>query len=563
MKIKILLIFLIPSYLFSQSIVNTVHNLSANGPGQVKANTESEICVFCHTPHNSNPEGPLWNRNTPGINFTLYNSSTSIAVVGQPDGSTLLCLSCHDGTIALGSVLSRPSIINFTSGITTMPIGTENLGTDLSNDHPVSFVYNSSLAAANGELVDPANLNWSITLDNGKLQCTACHNPHENYYNNFLVTSNKYSELCMLCHDRNYWITSSHRNSNATWNGLGTNPWFHTSYTTVAENACENCHSPHNAGLSQRLLNYQDEEIKCLVCHNSNVASTNILVQLNKPYSHNVYNYTQIHDASEGALSITKHVECEDCHNPHAARDFNTSAPTVRGSNEGVQGINLSGGDVNPVTYEYEICFRCHADSPDKPASPTSRQIEQNNVRFEFDIGNPSFHPVAGPGVNPDCPSLISPLNENSVIFCTDCHASDGAGSPAGPHGSTYPQILKYNYSTADYTPESYQAYELCYQCHDRNIITGRNFHGNFQRRVHRKHVVGENISCNACHDPHGISSTQGNSTNNSHLINFDLSIVQPWNGQLRYEDTGSFSGRCFLSCHGVVHKPKRYGNCN
>ena len=558
-KIKLTILFLVPVWLFSQSIVNTVHNLSVTGPGTIKALSESEICIFCHTPHNSSPSGPLWNRNDPGLNFTLYNSSTTQATIGQPDGASLLCLSCHDGTIALGSVLSRPAIIDFSSGIITMPVGNTNLTTDLANDHPVSFVYNSALAAADGELVDPVNLQWPIKLENGKLQCTACHDPHKNIYTDFLVATTQYSDLCTECHEKDYWISTSHRNSTAVWNGSGNDPWFHTPYTTVSENACENCHNPHNAGLEQRLLNYLAEENNCLDCHNGNVASEDIKVQLNKPYNHNVYNYNLTHDASENALVLTKHVECEDCHNPHAARDLTASAPNVQGFNVGTIGINLSGSDVDPVQYEYEICFRCHADSPDKPASPTSRQIEQNNVRFEFDLGNPSFHPIAGPGTNPDCPSLIAPLTESSMIYCTDCHASDGVSSPAGPHGSTYPQILKFNYTTADYTPESYQAYELCYQCHDRNTIISSE-PNSFQSKVHNKHIVGEDTPCNACHDPHGISGSQGNSTNNTHLINFDVSIVSPIQmNNLKFEDQGSFKGRCYLRCHGKGHNPKSY----
>ena len=470
-----------------------------------------------------------------------------------------MCLSCHDGTIALGNVLSRPVNIDFTAGITTLPPGTTNLSTDLADDHPVSFIYNSSLAAADGELVDPVNLTWPVKLENDRLQCISCHDPHKNIYTDFLVATNQYSNLCLECHDKNYWVSASHRNSNAVWNGSGTNPWFHTPFTSVSENACENCHNPHNAGLKHRLLNYQAEESNCLDCHNGNVASQDIQLQLNKPYTHNVYNYNLVHDASEDPLVLTKHVECEDCHNPHAARNLAAIAPHVNGFNEGIIGINQNGGPTDPVQFEYEICYRCHADSPDKPPSSLSRQIEQNNVRFEFDLSNPSFHPVEGPGQNPDCPSLISPFTESSIIYCTDCHASNDASSPAGPHGSIYPQIMKYNYTTADYTPESYQAYELCYQCHDRNTIISPD-PNNFQEKVHNRHIVEENTPCSACHDSHGISSSQGNSINNTHLINFDLNIVQQTtSGNLRFEDQGSFAGRCYCMCHGKMHNPRFY----
>ncbi len=492
------------------------------------------------------------------MNYILYNSSTIQAIPGQPDGSSILCLSCHDGTIALGSVLSRKTEIDFSEGVSSFKRSKSNLTTDLSDDHMISFHYNSTLAYTDGELKDPMNLTHPVTLENGKVQCVTCHDPHNNAFDNFLVSSNRYSALCLSCHDKDYWTGSGHRNSTAKWNGSGKDPWFHTEYSTVAENACENCHNSHTAEGHERLMKYSAEENNCLDCHNGNVASKNIQLQLNKPYAHNVYGYFKTHDADEDALVLKKHVECEDCHNPHGSRRLDANAPFVKGFNEGTIGINLSGNRVDPVQYEYEICFRCHADSPDKPGSTISRQIEQTNVRLEFNASNPSFHPVSGAGNNSNVPSLISPYSVSSVIYCTECHASNGKNSAAGPHGSIYPHILKFNYSTLNNTKESYQSYELCYQCHDRNSIISEQ-PNEFQAEVHKKHIIDENTSCSVCHDPHGISNLQGNSVNNSNLINFDVSVVSPVNGILRFEDTGLFSGTCYLSCHGKVHNPKSY----
>ena len=533
-----------------QSVVNSVHNLSASGPGSIRATTESEICIFCHTPHNTSPVSPLWNRDDPGLSYTLYNSSTIQAAPGQPDGSSILCLSCHDGTIALGNVLSRTSDIDFSGGVTVMPSGNTNLSKDLMDDHPVSFIYNSALASADGQLRDPSSILPPVRLEEQKMQCASCHDPHNNFNTNFLHVSNQYSDLCYRCHDRNYWTASSHNTSTASWNSTAPNPWPHTPYLTVAENACENCHTPHNAGGKPRLMNYLAEERNCLTCHNGNVAGTNIEAQLSKAYTHNVYNYTAVHDASEDEIVLTRHVECEDCHNPHAVRSLPANPPQVNGFNEGVMGIDQNGNPINPVQYQYEICYRCHAESPDKPGSHTTRQVEQSNVRLEFDLNNPAFHPIEGPGKNLDVPSLISPdYSESSVMYCTDCHASDGS-APGGPHGSVFPAILKYRYATADNTMESYSNYELCYRCHDRNsILNDESF------AYHERHIREETTPCNACHDPHGISHTQGTSTNHAHLINFDLNIVSPDNnGRFRFEDTGTFSGRCYLRCHSRYH---------
>lgn len=533
----------------AQSVTETVHNLSTSGMGTVIATSETEVCIFCHTPHNSAPLNPLWNKSNPGQTYILYNSSTVQATTGQPDGSSILCLSCHDGTIALGSVLSLADPIDFSSGITTMPVGHSNLSTDLSDDHPISFDCNSSLALTDGQLKDPAYITWPVSLENNKVQCTSCHDPHKNTYTDFLKTSSQYSELCLSCHNRDYWVNSSHINSTATWNNAGSDPWFHTSYTTVIENACENCHNPHSANGNTRLMKYLVEENNCFDCHNGNVASLNLEADFSKTYRHNVYNYNQVHDAAEDAISMNLHVECEDCHNPHAARSNAAVAPFVKGANEGVLGVNSSGGEVKPALYEYEICFRCHADSPDKPSSLISRKIEQNNVRLEFDVTNPSHHAVEGPGVNADVPSLIAPLTESSIIYCTDCHASDGA-SPAGPHGSIYPSLLKYQYITADNTVESSTAYALCYSCHDRASIMSDNTFGE-----HYKHVVDQNTPCSVCHDSHGISGSQGSFTNNSHLINFDVNVVTTDGfGRLQYVSTGVNSGYCQLRCHNKNH---------
>jgi hypothetical protein len=269
-----------------------------------------------------------------------------------------------------------------------------------------------------------------------------------------------------------------------------------------------------------------------------------------KPYLHNVYGYNLEHDADEAAVVANMHVECEDCHNPHAVNSAPANAPAAGGPLTGVKGINQNGNPVDPLQYAYELCYRCHSDSPGRPSGHTTRQVEQHNVRLEFDPANPSHHAVSSAGMNPDVPSLIAPLTESSMIYCTDCHSSDGSGSPSGPHGSIFPALLKYRYLTADYTIESPAAYELCYSCHSRASILGDE---SFD--AHSDHIRDIRTPCNVCHDPHGISHTQGNSTNHSHLINFDLEVVSPaMNGLLQYESLGLFSGRCYLNCHGQNH---------
>ncbi|RME56476.1 MAG: hypothetical protein D6795_01380 [Deltaproteobacteria bacterium] len=540
------------------NLVNSKHNLSVSGPGTVKASQETRICIFCHTPHNARPVAPLWNRLDSGSVYTPYTSSTALATPGQPTGASILCLSCHDGTIALGEVMSEPAPIDMVGGTTTIPQGPGFIGTDLSDDHPISFPYTNTLALMRGELVDPGLLTGAVRLDeNAHMQCTTCHDPHNDTFGHFLVLSNRYSALCTTCHEKDFWSQSSHSVSSAAWDGRSPDPWPHTPWNTVAENGCENCHRPHSAGEHARLLNEQVEEENCFPCHNGHVAPLDLEGEFMKSSRHPVGATLEVHTPDEPAVVELRHVECSDCHDPHAAT---SGSGTPSGPLTGVRGVSIAGNEVAPASFEYEICFRCHADSPNKPAPRTTRQFGQTNVRLEFDPNNPSFHPVAAPGVNSDVPSLIPPLTTNSIIRCTDCHNNDegpGAGGtgPAGPHGSRYPPLLERRYDTADFTQESAFAYALCYKCHSRNSILN-----NESFKEHKKHVRDEKTPCNVCHDPHGVSLTQGNGTNNSKLINFDTTVVSPNSkGKLWFESRGRFHGACYLKCHGKNHDPKSY----
>ncbi len=532
-------------------LATSKHNLSVSGPGTVKGASEPQICVFCHAPHNNAPSAQLWNRRTPGATYIPYTSSTAKGNAGQPNGASLLCLSCHDGTIALGDVLNRATPIAMAGGVTTMPTGSASaIGTDLSDDHPVSITYSAALAAARGELAAPSLLTGRVKLDAaGQLQCTACHDPHDDSNGKFLVMSNQGSALCQTCHLKNYWSQSDHRLSTKTWNGSGTNPWPHTSWTTVSANACESCHRPHAAGGKKWNLNTAVEENNCYPCHNGNVAAKNVQSEFAKSSIHPVAATTGVHDPIESAVAQSRHVECVDCHNPHAS---NATAGTLPGSLIGVRGIDINGAAINPATAEYQICFRCHADSPGQPAPLIARQIAQSNTRLEFSTLNPSYHPVAGPGKSANVPSLLAPWTISSIVKCEDCHnnnAGPGAGGtgPNGPHGSTNVRLLERPYATNS-TPT---AGDICYKCHRQSTVTSGSPHN---RSEHLRY------GCKACHDPHGISGTQGNATFNSRLINLSTTDNTPvGTGAAAKLYVNTVTRQCYLNCHGETHNGRSY----
>ncbi|TAJ99849.1 MAG: hypothetical protein EPO39_16360 [Candidatus Manganitrophaceae bacterium] len=245
---------------FNEDVSNTKHNLSANPvpnptlfqhlfdpdmERNIKSaagpNGTTEVCVFCHTPHGASQEGvkiraPIWNRNLSPAHYQMYDQVWSKSFEakpndpGRPTGYSRLCLSCHDGTIALGSVLNKPGSGGYDpNGLNpiqmeyptgqrpagppgSIPIGegptqqaTRVLGRDLRNDHPISMTFDTELLSKDAEFVNPgppirrpftqstptplaplrrATGNSTDVFDS--VQCTSCHNPHQVDFPKFL-----------------------------------------------------------------------------------------------------------------------------------------------------------------------------------------------------------------------------------------------------------------------------------------------------------------------------------------------------------------------------------------
>lgn len=240
--------------LFSNSggIVNTRHNLTqstiAGGGGSMNGsrNNYGEVCVYCHTPHGSNTtiNLPLWNRSNNSQTYTTYDTlgTTSItADIQQPGINSLACLSCHDGTLGVDSIINMPGSGGYSAaqetgqnngfldtwasefgGIPNAHIGLSEtgclachsadapaaigqfatdfrlfaIGTDLTNDHPVgiSLPANGAGTDFNSPTGSRTSIQWFDNdgdarpdsneirfYDTGsgpRVECGSCHDPH-------------------------------------------------------------------------------------------------------------------------------------------------------------------------------------------------------------------------------------------------------------------------------------------------------------------------------------------------------------------------------------------------
>ncbi len=197
------------------SITGTAHDLVNSGF------TGGELCVVCHTPHNSENsivESPVWNHAFTISTFSLYSTDNiNTALEDQPSGVSKLCLSCHDGVVALDKIGGNSSLAINGGDITATS------GDSVTKEHPLSVTFNRELAAKDPSFYDPsiqivtigaggeASETGTITnllLSDGKVQCTSCHDVHNNFVGPgnknqpFLRITKAGSQICLTCHNK-------------------------------------------------------------------------------------------------------------------------------------------------------------------------------------------------------------------------------------------------------------------------------------------------------------------------------------------------------------------------
>lgn len=189
-------------------IKDTRHNLSNWGSYNVRAVSETQVCIFCHAPHNADStQAPLWNHEDTTNNSFGMASSTYMnpgntyggdaTFDNQPTGISKKCLSCHDGTVAIGSTTNNGTIemtgsnIDIATGkLKSSAPG--NLGNDLSKGHIISFQYTDNLVTWLNDAARYGSGRFNTFNDpdtpkmldkTRRMQCHTCHDPHNDWCN--------------------------------------------------------------------------------------------------------------------------------------------------------------------------------------------------------------------------------------------------------------------------------------------------------------------------------------------------------------------------------------------
>lgn len=330
-------------------------------------------------------------------------------------------------------------------------------------------------------------------------ECTGCHNPHTSNSPFLLnISAENQNELCKECHDQE----------------LTTQKFTHG---PVGLGACTYCHAPHESDFKGLLKN--DPQALCFECH------------------------TDIAQGVKASTSVHKIVQtegCTSCHQPHGS----DSPSLLKESGE-------------------KFCFSCHSDIEDKFNKSRSKH------------GGAYFDKQCSTCHQPHYSPYESLLNNKQLDLCLSCHSDKKAisaqtptnialelkktfvhepvaqGDCSGchdPHGSKYMTLLTGPYPDTFYAPYEQDLYDLCFSCHDKELLTNPNTEKatsfrNGSANLHNLHasIPRKGRTCQTCHQPHASDGPK--------LINQTGSSFGEWQMSISFTTTAS-GGTCMPGCH-------------
>jgi len=518
---------------------NTRHNFSAtvipilpNGAQRnAAASSESQICAFCHTPHGATkaPKAPIWNRKLSGVTYTPYTSGSLDAIdLGQPRAKSKLCLSCHDGTLALGAVnvlnrVENPNVDFTGPGIgpgDTIPEGlgpttgfTRKIGVNLTNDHPISFTFDSAQAARDGELYDPATVTQvgdrrrgerpapTLPLEENRVECISCHDPHirdtsgenikflrVNRFQKAEPIQNSFDAnndiICLACHDKAGWAGSAHAHSQVatyTYQDAAADLREFPRGTQVWQAACLNCHDPHTVQGARRILregadgpvgitasgarfHYGGQsaiEQTCYACHS---ADGGVLRGGHTGGDQSTRPGFGVPDIKTDFTTMRSHMPISNTDQlaGREVHDIGTGLHNQQGGKDFVEAqVNMGKGD---LTNRHAECTDCHNPHRltrnrlfnDNPAVPDPEEGTHNHTAAQI-AATGGIHTNLASGVLRGI-SGVEPSGWPSTEFGSEpTHFEVKRGDP-GIGGSTA--------ASAPYVTREYQ---VCFKCHSNN----------------------------------------------------------------------------------------------
>ncbi len=564
-------------------------------------------------------------------------SPTDPTLASRLENGLLMCSTCHNqhsqaappfGTAPIsGAGRHYQRISNDQGQMCVECHAARNVTSSALGSHPVGVGIPSGLFKTSSTL--------PLDQPGAMVRCQSCHVLHyAPTANGSLVRVANVTTLCTDCHTLADTVgPASHLNATTgvLWPGGQYGSTFPQTTDTTQRGFCSNCHQPHgwpdagNTAVDYARLLVDKEESLCYTCHDATgPALRNLQAEFAKTYRHPIASTSGVHAPAEAVVSSgTRHVECDDCHNSHMAKGYTTpapAAPNVQPVLLGESGVTAAGGAIDPRTggaaaaNEYQICFKCHADSTNKPHSRTyntygatpfratyvTGQDQANyNIRLQFEstVSPVARHPVTQASVGNISPSVRTymrnvnntdntsrPMGAGRYIYCRDCHSNNqarefGGTGPNGPHGTTNTHLLERNYSVNTLvagqvaggslnelpSPPVYGptgTYALCEKCHKISSTDGTCAVGTSP--LHQYHTTNDfGISCSTCHSPHGVS---GGTANNQGMVNFDQNLVARNTGSTYTLPTMVRSGgsvTCYLRCHTIVHGTGGKGSFN
>ncbi len=507
------------------------------------AGVASATCVSCHNTHFVQTGGA-------GSWATARVSSPTNTGATATD-STTFCLGCHTGSAGDGSI----TIAKSWSSSTLIPY---QVFMRPSTTWPFFSGWNKD-SVAGGAITFTGSGHYNATAANGKALCETCHDPH----------GSDFGSLTAWYSGGQSWSAGTPnaalRTGNLSTNASNRSAAFGKS-VSFEEALCLQCHGAAAAGTSRTIKDEAAANVTVTV--KKSPGAQNIETGMfSTVYVHGIQSFGGRHSNTETAANLvgnqaSRHVECGDCHDPHAARNNGTPGQAYHVAGSSIAGNALRGAtglipawtstkydgtngavraaDGTPKRfdgtaagsngdYEAYLCFKCHAGDANGgryTVTTGSGLHTATNVAAEFNPVNESGHNVLGAQTTWPKTSVATGILLNnwnfpttnvfrtgwtvtSKVTCTDCHTYEAAGG-RGPHGGAnaymVPSVdgayVRY-YNNAFLVANTYgmSPGTICSKCHD--LYDGATW-GN---TVHAEHVgrVGNN-QCSDCHTkiPHG-----------------------------------------------------------